>query len=299
MDLLKNRVTPTFKRLSTPVLEGLENGLKKLRTPRRPQEGPPYDPPVCPVGLETGPPDFVGIGAQKTGTSRWYMLMRHHPDVFLPDFSGQPFPHWYNKERHFFDQFFQSDFREDHIEEYHKWFPRPPGMITGEWTPRYCVDPWVAPLLARAAPETKILMFLRDPVRRFTSGMAHSQRYAPLDPSSAIEHYARGLYAHQLAYWLKFFSRSQLYVIQFEATLKDPAAKLRDTFQFLGLREMQLPETLFQKEMNARKARTDYVTPSHLRETLVERYTDEVLCMKDLVPELDLSLWPNFAHLAG
>jgi len=297
MHALKTRVSPVLQRLSRPVLERFGSGLNSLLD-YSPKDKPPYDPPSCPKGMETGPPDFVGIGAQKSGTSRWYVLMRSHPEIFLPDFSDEPYPDWYTKERHFFDDFFQSEFGAHDIEAYHRWFPRPGGTITGEWTPQYCVDPWVAPLLAQAAPHTKVLMFLRDPVRRFASGMAHSQRYNTLGTSSAIEHYARGLYAQQLEYWFKYFPRANFLILQFEQTLQDPAAGLRGTFQFLGLREIELPDQLFEQEVNTRMTRTNYTIPAHFRDTLVERYTDEVLHLKELVPDLDLRLWPHFAHLA-
>lgn len=248
--------------------------------------------------METGPPHFVGIGAQKSGTTRWFMLMRQHPRLFVPDFAGHPFPAWYRKERHFFDPFFEHDFTEVHARQYHQWFPRPAGTITGEWTPRYCVDPWVAPLLAQAAPDTRILLFLRDPVRRFTSGMAHAQRHDALVGGVAIEHYARGLYAQQLEHWLQFFSRDQILVLQFEQTLQEPAAHLATTFRFVGLPPYTLPDALFEREVNARRTTTDYALPGHLRKTLVTRYTGDVLRLRELVPDLDLNLWPHFAHLA-
>ena len=57
-----------------------------------------------------------------------------------------------------------------------QWFPRPSGSLTGEWTPDYIQCSWVPALLAQAAPGTRLLVLLRDPVERFRSGLAHQRR---------------------------------------------------------------------------------------------------------------------------
>src|SRR4051794_28721229 len=56
----------------------------------------PADPPSCPEGWSVGPPDFVGVGAQRCGTSWWHRLIVAHPDVC---FNRE----LHTKEVHFFD----------------------------------------------------------------------------------------------------------------------------------------------------------------------------------------------------
>ncbi|HEX7442670.1 MAG TPA: hypothetical protein VF320_02220, partial [Acidimicrobiales bacterium] len=59
-------------------------------------------PPALAPGERPGAPDFVGIGAQKAGTSWWYELIVDHPQVFArPDI---------HKERHFFSHFGTTPF---------------------------------------------------------------------------------------------------------------------------------------------------------------------------------------------
>ena len=41
------------------------------------------------------------------------------------------------KERHFFGRFGLEPFGSSDIKDYHEWFPRKEGRITGEWTPDY------------------------------------------------------------------------------------------------------------------------------------------------------------------
>ena len=56
-------------------------------------------------------------------------------------------------------------------------------------------DAWVPPLLAKAAPDAKILTILRDPVDRYISGLAFNlSRGAPVHPLVASDAFARGLY---------------------------------------------------------------------------------------------------------
>ena len=119
-----------------------------------------------PRGWETGPPDFVGIGAQRSGTSWWFGQISRHPAVVAP--SG--------KELHYFDRFWNAEFTATDGDGYRALLPRPPGKTTGEWTPRYMYDPWTLPLLQLCAPTAKILVLLRDPWDRFISGLGHERR---------------------------------------------------------------------------------------------------------------------------
>ena len=101
--------------------------------------------PECPDGWQTGPPDFVILGAQKSGTSWWQGLVEEHPQVVRPP--GQ------RMELHFFDHFWDRWPSDEQFERYLRYFPRPEGGLVGEKTPGYLYQPWVAPMLARVAPQ--------------------------------------------------------------------------------------------------------------------------------------------------
>lgn len=120
--------------------------------------------PTCPPGWRVGPPDFVGVGTQRSGTKWWYENVVGHPGVTRV--SG---PH---KELHFFDGLSDVDLSPEWVERYHRFFPRPGGTIAGEWTPRYMANFWTPGLLHEAAPEARLLVLLRDPVERYLSGVA-------------------------------------------------------------------------------------------------------------------------------
>ena len=159
---LKDLARSTFLTLPAPVRRAvLHTGGRFAPW----EDGFDFTPPQPRPGEVAGPPDFVGIGAQKAGTTWWFALIASHPGVAQRDDI--------HKERHFFDRFAARSFGAEQCTQYHGWFPRPAGMVTGEWTPDYMHLGWVPSLLADAAPRTRLLVLLRDPVERFQSGLAH------------------------------------------------------------------------------------------------------------------------------
>ena len=132
------------------------NSMTRIADSPTDPPGPPGPEPECPPDWRTGPPDFVGIGAYRSGTTWLYEMIAAHPDVAIPP--GRP------KELHFFESFWEGGFTPAEVARYHRYFPRPAGKLVGEWTPRYMFDSWTPRMLAVAAPEARLLVVLRDPV---------------------------------------------------------------------------------------------------------------------------------------
>jgi hypothetical protein len=162
---LRRVALPAFARLPAPARRSILHALGKYAPW---EDGFDPTPPHAQGAEVTGAPDFVGIGVQKSGTTWWYDVICAHPDVYSRDDI--------HKERHFFGRFATRPFGPAECSLYHDWFPRLPGRLTGEWTPDYIHLPWVPELLAQAAPRTRLLALLRDPVERFRSGLAHQER---------------------------------------------------------------------------------------------------------------------------
>ncbi|HTY97810.1 MAG TPA: sulfotransferase, partial [Solirubrobacteraceae bacterium] len=184
---------------------------------------------------------------------------------------------------------------------YLEYFPRPEGQQVGEWTPLYGSAPWIPPLLARAAPQARLLMILRDPVERLLSGLAldaavAERRGLPLSRHAPLGAFVRGLYHHELSCLQRHFERSRLLVLQYERCAADPEGELRRTFAFLGLRE-DAPITGLEAHPRRRDEKPPFDPAA--RAAYVEAYSEDVRRLVEAFPEVDLSLWPNFAHLAG
>ena len=122
--------------------------------------------PPQPEGWHIGPPDYIGIGVQKAGTTRWWKLIVAHPDVVGDGL----------KETHHLSQLGWRPMSDEDREGYFRFFPRPEGAIAGEWTPRYLNLPGLAQTMQALAPEARRLVMLRDPVERYRSGVGHWQK---------------------------------------------------------------------------------------------------------------------------
>jgi hypothetical protein len=252
------------------------------------EDGFDFTPPVLGPGEEVGPPDFVGIGVQKGGTSWWYELISDHPGVSARDDI--------HKERHYLSHCGTGPFGAAEVQRYQGWFPRVPGTITGEWTPDYLGYPWVPSLLARAAPEAKLLVILRDPVERFRSGLSFRLSMGASDTGAIVADAVRqGFYARCLRRFLAYFAPEQLLVLQYERCAADPSAQLAVTYRFLGLTDHH-PDDL-RRPINVSGAKLSLDPEAHRR--LVDLYAPDVDELVSLFPDVDRSLWPNFRGRRG
>jgi hypothetical protein len=211
-------------------------------------------------------PQAMIIGAMKCGTSSLHNYLTQHPGVIAP----------LRKEVHYFDVRF------DHGERWYRAnFGRvgEPGLNLDS-SPYYLAHP-LAPQRAHAlVPEAKLIVLLRDPVRRAYSHYWHErdkkreslsfeeaiaaeparlgddeQRLArgELRQSRAHQHFsylARGRYAEQLERWWRHYPRERLLVLRFEELARDPLALLDRTLEFLGLPSI---ENVRLEARNARK----------------------------------------------
>jgi hypothetical protein len=246
--------------------------------------------PVLEPGEVTGEPDFVGIGVQKAGTSWWFQLIIQHPDV-----SHRASIH---KERHFFGRFGAEAFEQADVDAYARWFPHRAGTKTGEWTPDYFYQAWVPPLLARAAPQAKFLLILRDPVQRFRSGLASQVRngatHVGSTQAAALDY---SLYAEAYRRWTACMPADQIMVMQYEACVANPAAELKRTYEFLGLDASFVPPDLLREVNKTVEAKA--ALPEDALSRLESVVGPDIGELAVLLPFLDLTLWPSAARLLG
>jgi Sulfotransferase domain len=234
-------------------------------------------------GEATGPPDF---GVQKAGTTWWFGLIVAHPDVAQRTTS--------HKERHYFASYATRAFNAEDVRGYHQWFPRPTGKLAGEWTPDYIYQPWVPSLLQQAAPDARLLVVVRDPVERFVSGLAHSRMLPGSHLGTVVtEAVDRGFYAAGLRRWAPWLAGGQVLVLQYEQCVASPTQELARTYRFLGLDDGFRPTDMHRASSPTRQAKV--TLDSDARKRLIDLYRADVAELTALVPDLDLSLWPNFA----
>jgi hypothetical protein len=257
--------------------------------------GPDWRPPPWPRDWAIGPPDFVGVGAQRAGTTRWYRLLCDHPRIQRAR----------GKEAHFFDGYFGREFSDADVEAYHRLFPRPKGSLIGEWSPEYLRDFWTPTLLRKAAPDARILVLLRDPLLRFQSGLrldlaivdrtVRPGRRRYFGALAANESLSRSLYSRQLETLLEQFDRSQVLVLQFEQCVQDPATQLRRTYEFVGAEPVDHVPAGLTERVGGAQPRMD--VPVLVAEAARQMILRDAVKLKALVPEIDLDLWPSCREL--
>jgi hypothetical protein len=243
-------------------------------------------PPKCPEGWHTAPPDFIGLGAQRAGTTWLYSLIAAHPDVH-----GDAV-----KELHFFHRYWNRPFGATDAITYARYFPRPDGRLAGEWSPGYLSHFWIPPLLDVAAPAAKLLVSFRDPVERYRSGLALQSETRRPSAAAASTAFRIGCYGMQLEQLFSYVDRTRVLVVQFEACTVDPRGELARIYEFLDLDATFRPDGINRRVNEARTKKLD-LDPDR-RAALVGAYTPEVRRLLDLDVGIDARRWPNFEHLA-
>lgn len=240
---------------------------------------------VPPDGWMPAPPDYVGVGTARSGTTWWDSLLNHHPRVSRPPSTP--------KEVHFFDDRWETGLTDRDIAAYHAMFARPDGHLAGEWTPGYMLDAWTPALLKQAAPQARLLVLLRDPVERFRSGRTLAENRFTVGSTAraaANSAFNRGIYADQLLRLWNHFPREQVLVLQFERCVAEPREQLARTFEFLGLEpELEAGVDVASRVNESRASKV--VLGDWQQDQLVRRYAPENERLAGLLPDLDLSLW--------
>lgn len=193
-------------------------------------------------------PDFLIIGAQRSGTTSLYEALAGHPGVTPAT----------RKEIHYFDFSWERGQR-----WYRSHFPRRRGGITGEATPFYLFHREAAARAARVVPDARIVAVLRDPVARAISHYRHAVRRGHEDRPAAIalaadeallgvhedvaayddrrsglhrrSYVRRGVYAPQLERWLAHYPRDRVAVFDFAAVVAPGGGGIPAIQRFLGL----------------------------------------------------------------
>ncbi len=197
--------------------------------------------------------DFAIIGAQKSGTTALATFLGQHPGLLMSD----------PKEVHLFDaeQYLRGSPTAAIDEVYSRVFAEgEPGKLRGEATPIYLYWPDTAAELYRYNPDMKLIVLLRDPVKRafshycmevarhtekksFLSALALERRRIGEDDdyreeSSAFRvrsYRSRGLYSRQLAAYYEHFPASQILVLNSEDLLRQHQLTLAKVLRFLGV----------------------------------------------------------------
>jgi hypothetical protein len=196
--------------------------------------------------------EFIVIGAQKTGTTTLWHLLRDHPQLWLPETKEAPF-------------FSHTTVHASGWDAYLRRIGAPPAgsLLRGTVTPHYmhgwqdAPTPVVARRIAHRLPQARLVALLREPVQRARSQHAmatargrerrdvdramtelladdalRASRTAPDDTNSYV---VQGEYGRVLGDYLHHFPSSALHLESSDALEREPVAVVRRILGFLGV----------------------------------------------------------------
>jgi hypothetical protein len=196
-------------------------------------------------------PNFLIVGAPRSGTTWLHRNLRQHPEVYMPR----------RKELHFFDRDYDRG-----LEYYARYFARARDETAlGEATPSYLHRSYLAARIRQDLPGVRLIASLRNPVdrlySRYWNAKFHRRPFAALSFEDMLRR-APGVfevesyYDHLVRYY-ESFSRKAILILIFDDLLADPAGFLRQAYEFLGVRTDFAP-SLISLRVNASAAKEGF-----------------------------------------
>ncbi|MDG3439836.1 sulfotransferase domain-containing protein [Nitrospirillum amazonense] len=233
-------------------------------------------------------PDFLGIGAQKSGTTWIYENLSLHPKVSFPA----------GKEVHFWDAG-----RDRGVDWWMDQFgPRQPGIRKGEITPAYSfIATDVIRELHGLCPDLRLFYVLRNPVERAWSAarMAVLRAEMTLEEASEqwfLDHFRsagsrrRGAYAEAIGRWRSAFPAEQLLIVFFDDLRERPREFLSRLCDHIGVDGRAYDATSDEALQRAVFRGPEAPLPPRLRRDLINLYRAPVEELGHVLG-VDLSHW--------
>lgn len=200
-------------------------------------------------------PDFLIIGAGKSGTTSLDNYLKQHPDVFMspvkePDFFA-------------YDRIDLSTLDKDALAHYHTSITKiedylplfkaaKPNQVVGETSNTYLVVEGTAETIKDYIPDVKLIAILRQPTERLYSRYLHLAREEEL-PSKNFEDVLdrnsiwwvrndlvkEGFYHKNLSRYYNLFPKENIRVYLNEDLKKDSNAIMKDMFEFIGVEPLE------------------------------------------------------------
>jgi hypothetical protein len=216
-------------------------------------------------------PNFLLIGAAKSGTTSLYHQLRQHPDVFMPAVKEPRFfayvddpPAMVGPGDRASNEAAGAVYA---MEDYAALFAgTEDAAAVGEASVNYLYSETAPRRIRETIPDVQLIAVLRNPVERAYSHYLHlvrSGRETIRDVRQALAaeperirqgwewswHYTRmGLYHEQLSRYLQYFDRDQLSVYLFDDFRADNVAVAQDVYRTLGVDDAFVPATSAQHE---------------------------------------------------
>lgn len=188
-------------------------------------------------------PNFLVIGANRSGTTYLKRNLESHPDIFMANAS-------YTGDIHFFNSTHPANNWSNGIGWYEDLFSkRKAEKCVGEKSSLYLSDPKAAERIKATIPHAKIIVILRNPIETaysyywfdkakipaemsFIEACKASKAALPLLEESLLH---PGFYYKHLSKYLGLFNREQMEIVLFDDLINRPVALIKTLYKFLGV----------------------------------------------------------------
>ena len=183
-------------------------------------------------------PNTLIIGVKKGGTKALLVFLEAHPKIR----AAKKEVHFFDNDRHYRNGFpwYRNKMPESYSDQ-----------IVLEKSPRYFINARVPRRVYRMSPKIKIILILRDPVKRAISDYVHMKTrrkyYSNEDIetilwnnrtgefNSTAKFLQIGLYSVHLKNWLRYFPRDQIHIVNGDNLIHSPGVELVKVQKFLGI----------------------------------------------------------------
>ena len=196
-------------------------------------------------------PDFLGLGAQKAGTSWIYSCLYDHPQLCIPI-----------KELHFFNR--DANWARG-ISWYEQQFARCNAATrAGEFSTSYLADPVAPQRIHDHYPRMRMIACLRNPAERAFSNFLNDVQAGALPSRTTFdealeshpEYTAQGAYASQLRRYLDLFPRESMLILLYDDLQCDPSGFMSAIYRFLDVDDAFVPRMVNERVNVARVPRS-------------------------------------------
>lgn len=240
-------------------------------------------------------PNFLIIGAGKSGTTSVYQAIKQHPDVFMssvkePNFfalEGQEKITGYDKDDPHGFNFYP--WAVTNLKDYHKLFEEVNGQTAvGESSTMYQYMPKAPENIKKHIPDVKLIAIFRNPADRLYSRYLHLVRENRPPTPNFEDCFERGnlwwqkndlvqegfYYTHMKRYF-DLFDAANIKIMLYEDLRKSPVAFMQELFEFIGVDASFVPDMSVQYNVSG-KIKNRYVDLLIGQQSLIRKGVEKI-----------------------